>query len=149
MLIFLVAYGIFVWFALVTRMAINLNCFINETEKFLFVYYGYLQELMDKLKTEDINDGDVHHFCLKEEQTIIFEFDFTGYKDVLWQTIMHIDWLIQKYERAKWLTRGTIVLPEMRYILESIYASCVSRLEEIEKTESSWKKITKILAIIS
>lgn len=137
MLIFLVAYSIFVWFALVTRMAINLNCFINETEKFLFVYYGYLQELMDKLKTGDINDGDVHHFCLKEEQTIIFEFDFTGYKDVLWQTIMHIDWLIQKYERAKWLTRGAIVLPEMRYILESIYASCVSRLEEIEKTESS------------
>lgn len=137
MLIFLVAYSIFVCFALVTRMAINLNCFINETEKFLFVYYGYLQELMDKLKTEDINDGDVHHFCLKEEQTIIFEFDFTGYKDVLWQTIMHIDWLIQKYERAKWLTRGAIVLPEMRYILESIYASCVSRLEEIEKTESS------------
>lgn len=138
MLIFLFAYGVFVWFALIIRSAINRNIFINETEKFLFVYYGYLQDLIDQLKAEDIND-DVYHFCIKEEQTIIFEFDFTGYEDVLWQTIMHIDWLILKYERAKWLTRGAIVLPEMRYILESIYASCVSRLEEIEKTESSWK----------
>ena len=131
MLIFLFAYGVFVWFALIIRSAINLNIFINETEKFLFVYYGYLQDLIDQLKAEDINE-DVYHFCIKEEQTIIFEFDFTGYEDVLWQTIMHIDWLI-----LKWLTRGAIVLPEMRYILESIYASCVSRLEEIEKTESS------------
>ena len=138
MLIFLFAYSVFVWFALIIRSAINLNIFINETEKFLFVYYGYLQDLIDQLKAEDINE-DVYHFCIKEEQTIIFEFDFTGYEDVLWQTIMHIDWLILKYERAKWLTRGAIVLPEMRYILESIYASCVSRLEEIEKTESSWK----------
>lgn len=136
MLIFLFAYSVFVWFALIIRSAINLNIFINETEKFLFVYYGYLQDLIDQLKAEDINE-DVYHFCIKEEQTIIFEFDFTGYEDVLWQTIMHIDWLILKYERAKWLTRGAIVLPEMRYILESIYASCVSRLEEIEKTESS------------
>ena len=33
MLIFLFAYGVFVWFALIIQSAINLNIFINETRE--------------------------------------------------------------------------------------------------------------------
>lgn len=132
MINFFVAYAIFLVLALFIRSIYNLYVFTSQTEGFIWIYNEYLIKLFNKLKKENIND--VLRFRLKEDKKVIFEFTFCSYEDALWQTIMHIDWLINKYERAKWLTKGTI-LPEMRLNLETIYASCINRLEEIEKAK--------------
>ena len=127
---FLIAYSIFILFALIVRSLYNFYQFVIYSKEFLWIYNEHLFELLNKLNGSDSFESRL--FRLKRNNEIIFQFSFYCYEDVVWKIINHIDWLIMKYERALFLNKGD-VLVEMRLELENIYSACISRLEWIEK----------------
>lgn len=129
---FLIAYSLFILFALIVRSLYNFYQFVIYSKEFLWIYNEHLFELLNKLKESDSFESRL--FRLKRNNEIIFQFSFSCYEDVVWKIINHVDWLIMKYERALFLNKRDVLL-EMRLELENIYSACISRLEWIKKNK--------------